>query len=932
MNSAKICCGLYMVQSGTTVRSVAIPLHNVSVNAEILDCLASVTLSQTYVNEDPNPIEAIYKFPIYESAAVYSFEAEVDGTVIRGVCREREDAAREYNTAIAAGNRAFLLEEQKADIFQISVGNIPSRKPVVIRLSYVHECRTDEDNDELRFTVPTTIASDTYGTFNPPAGTNLLPGGTSYSNAATYTLSVSVDVLMAAGPVSEVSSPTHPIKVSMDGTNPKHAVAKLTLSNVYLDKDFILVVKSPGIDKPRAVLERDSASGTKSCMVTFVPKFRVQEVQTEIIFILDRSGSMQGANIKNARTALILFLKSLPEDCKFNIIGFGSSYRLLFPNSVPYDERNLNTAVKHVESVQADLGGTEIYQPLQEAVSKPVNKNWQRTVIVLTDGEVYQPERIFELATRTTESQNTRIFTLGVGASVSHLLVNGLARAGLGAAEFVGSGERMEGKVVKLIKAGVRGFVRDYKVTWLPQEVITGAETISAIPPSESAPNNPTVTSSTSFFDDDLQDDPLPKREVLPAKVPLVQPAPFRAPPLYAGSRYITFAILDSKLPDPTSVTVSGVSPDGPLEVTIPITTEITVDAGRGVKAVVHTMAARKLVQDLEEGASWMHAEDSAVEESRVRTEVVRLGKSYGIASKFTSYVAVQVLEGAERILTKPPTVIVPSIENQTVAPSLQGNHRSWRGAPIRAPSPVTPASSAGIGMFQLVAAASPARSAGRAFFGASDRSASQATGFAPPSSSIFSKSSSGGSPQMMRLRKASSGSGGNKMNVVSTADDCVVEQADLRMMDTRASEKKKKSSRDASRSGSDDETDEAAVFLGAVQSQSLSKSSSNGSVTSSPEQKLLTLVSMQKFNGSFAAESKLFSLSPKNVQEAPPAGRTAEEWATAVALAVMELVLSAFKDEWELVANKARSWLKKQIGEERSKELVEMAKGQVGA
>ncbi|XP_063857438.1 von Willebrand factor A domain-containing protein 5A-like [Scylla paramamosain] len=52
--------------------------------------------------------------------------------------------------------------------------------------------------------------------------------------------------------------------------------------------------------------------------------------RNEIIFVIDRSGSMHGEKIESARATLLLFLKSLPLGCLFNIVSFGSSFSVLF--------------------------------------------------------------------------------------------------------------------------------------------------------------------------------------------------------------------------------------------------------------------------------------------------------------------------------------------------------------------------------------------------------------------------------------------------------------------------------------------------------------------------------------------------------------------------------------------------------------------------
>ena len=76
-----------------------------------------------------------------------------------------------------------------------------------------------------------------------------------------------------------------------------------------------------------------------STFVTFLLKTALLIVQIYLCYNGDFSfltGSMCGERIKNAKEALFLFLKSLPENCTFNVISFGSSYSSLFKLYVRY--------------------------------------------------------------------------------------------------------------------------------------------------------------------------------------------------------------------------------------------------------------------------------------------------------------------------------------------------------------------------------------------------------------------------------------------------------------------------------------------------------------------------------------------------------------------------------------------------------------------
>jgi len=84
-------------------------------------------------------------------------------------------------------------------------------------------------------------------------------------------------------------------------------------------------------------------------MMTLVPQFTLDEISDcEFVFLVDESGSMSGYKIESVKNALQLFLRSLPCNCHFNIISFGSNYVPLWPNSVPYTDGNIEKASQAV--------------------------------------------------------------------------------------------------------------------------------------------------------------------------------------------------------------------------------------------------------------------------------------------------------------------------------------------------------------------------------------------------------------------------------------------------------------------------------------------------------------------------------------------------------------------------------------------------------
>jgi Ca-activated chloride channel family protein len=555
-------------------------LDGLAVDAEIEELCARGTVAQRYRNRETQPIEAVYVFPLDDSAAVCGFEVVIDGTHVVGEVQERERAFETYDDALAEGHGAYLLDQERPDVFVASIGNVPAGKEVLVRITYVTELRFE--GDAIRFTLPTTVApryapaEDRSGVGPSPALTLNPP----LAFAVPYGLELEARVALET-PIRGLESPSHPVAVECDGGR---AVVRLASRAAALDRDFVLLVRRDDDGQPRALVERHP-NGQTAAMVCLRPRFDAGDGAAEIIFVIDRSGSMAGDSIDEARRALQLCLRSLPEGARFNIVGFGSSFASLFPTPRPLAADTLRMAAEHVEQLDADLGGTEILAPLATILGEPPPAGQARQLVVLTDGEVTNTQAVISLLRRHAGS--TRVFAFGVGASPSHHLVRGMARAGGGAAEFIVPGERFETKVIRQLGRMLAPALTDVGVEWAGVRARRAPET---------------------------------------------------APAVFAGDHLLLYGFIDGE--SLGEVIVRGTGPNGTLS------WSARVDA-RSPRpgTLLATLAARALIRDLEDGVTATSERGSRQRERhdpRIADELVRLGVSYGLVSSATSFVAVE--------------------------------------------------------------------------------------------------------------------------------------------------------------------------------------------------------------------------------------------------------------------------------------------------
>ncbi|KAL6055409.1 von Willebrand factor A domain containing 5B1 [Balamuthia mandrillaris] len=600
------------------------PLRGVRVELQISNFTAQVQLQQRFVNNEENPIEAVYEFLTDDRSAVCSFAAQVDGRMLQGQLMEKTRAKDEYDDAIASGGGAYLLKEDKTNknLFRANVGNLPPGKECTLFVTYVTELDLTEDG-QLKFKLPTKQATQkadpkpsSTANSNQPSWLQhsifrrrtMDHGG--HSTATTFTLGdfeLSATIEMTEE-IESIACPNYPkLETRFDKQNERQTKATLSLEADASrpDKDFevLIALKKPlGLSAKVAVDEK----GHRAAVVAFDPVVSFEEdeeVYNELIFLVDRSGSMRGNSIRPSRIRAVadtiqIFLRSMSEGSLFNIICFGDHFQMLFPSSQEYSQETMRRASEWADSWGADMGGTNILSPLLHVLEQPTKEGYPRQLFLLTDGEVTNTNDCINAVREHADT--TRVFTFGIGEDASRDLVQGMADAGNGFAEFMDlkTTEEMDDKVLRQLDRAMKPALTNLRVDW---------------------------GSIASSY------------------------APFTFPPLFVGGRLLAYAFLQEDQQQSESeatITLHAETALGPFSTSVQLDLSQVEQGNR-----IHRLAARALIRDLQDGKSFMH-DTKQNGSSKATQEVINerckeVSLRYGVISRFTAFVVTEEREEA---------------------------------------------------------------------------------------------------------------------------------------------------------------------------------------------------------------------------------------------------------------------------------------------
>ncbi len=419
---------------------IALPLKGVECRFDVTGTVASVELDQIYHQNAKRPLDCTYTFPLPAGAAVYRCEVHINGRVIRAKVEAKADAQRIFREQKASGRRVALVETERENVFTLTLGNVQPEDLVVVRFAWFQVL--DRVAGGMRLLVPTCpgvryipgepllrasrghgFASDTDQV--PDASRITPPRIDALHRDAAY-FSVEGRLSLADAESGTVSSPSHPIYVREQNERVR---VELSSRGKVPDCDFVLAWKEPIARQLSPHSWRWTERGETYAFVQLrapVDAPIAADFPQDFYFLVDRSGSMQGAKWQRTCEALHAFVRLLGPDDRVWITLFESSFQDFAEAPMPAVEVLADPGFQRMEALGV-AGGTELLPAAEHVLVEIAAHSAERraNVVLITDGQVGNDRAITAAFLRVPK---VRVHTFGIDTAVNDAFLSSLAR------------------------------------------------------------------------------------------------------------------------------------------------------------------------------------------------------------------------------------------------------------------------------------------------------------------------------------------------------------------------------------------------------------------------------------------------------------------------------------------------------------------------
>jgi len=354
---------------------------------------AITTVEEKLTNPHDTLTDDEFRFLIPDDAFISGFSIFVDGVEYKADVLLKEEADKQFEQAVSEGKTAGLLKVKKENIFSYSLSFTPHQS-ITICLTYEQPIKKILGEYEYILSLRETDVAHR------------------------------VPDLLVNITVTSVNKITTLETPGFEEANMKYlssTKARITYSaNTLPDRDLRVIFTTDSTSLNGEMLFYES-SGDGYLMHVFSPSqedLGTTALSKEIIFVIDKSGSMRGDKIAQVKQVFTGIITDLPPDDYFNIIFFESDVMAFRDVLMEANTQTKADAVNFVNMLGSG-GGTNINEALLQALNmfEPDSKRVP-IIVFLTDGEptdgVRSPHVIRDNVKIANKAQ-VSIFTIAFG-------------------------------------------------------------------------------------------------------------------------------------------------------------------------------------------------------------------------------------------------------------------------------------------------------------------------------------------------------------------------------------------------------------------------------------------------------------------------------------------------------------------------------------
>jgi len=459
MNSIIIVKGIPVIKlSGTGDPSEILPVRTQRINVLIDNGYVITNVSQEFYNPHDYPVQGTYLFAIPEEAFISNFSLTLGGVKHYGTILPREQAREEYQEAVEAGRTAALLEYvgRKLFTYEVSLAPIDS---IEVELVY-EQCLRKQFN------------SYTY----------LHPLETKNFNVMVESLIMNIDIYSQSA-ISNIHVQGYDFNIIEDSAF--HVRLHYAQENVMPETDLVLTYEVAAFPKEGTLLVANR-NGINYFLYAFAPVLKgIGEISLpkDVVFVLDKSGSMSGEKIEQTKEAIQNILPQLNPNDHFTIVFYDSIIQSYSDGLLLADNRNTADALAFVDSLNAG-GSTDINQALLVALGMFPTSDLDRLKIIvfLTDGlptagVVHEPEIVRNVA-NANAMKGVKIYSFGFGWDVNMDLLNQISTGNHGEATRIHPTQNIEEQLSDFFQTIAIPLLKDISIDFggpvkefFPQEI-----------------------------------------------------------------------------------------------------------------------------------------------------------------------------------------------------------------------------------------------------------------------------------------------------------------------------------------------------------------------------------------------------------------------------------------------------------------------------